>query len=90
MNCLPVPRSFRIIKTIISGEIQMSENKYTIVESWPMLKEDLISFLSDTDAWVIAGLKQAKQNKKWDDINKIIDIMESVHNLAHSHGEIEI
>jgi len=27
----------------------MAETKHTIIESWPGLKEDLMSFLSDTD-----------------------------------------
>jgi hypothetical protein len=41
----------------------MSNIEYTILESWPMLKEDLISFLSDTDAWVITELKKACETK---------------------------
>lgn len=63
----------------------MSNKEYTILESWPMLKEDLISFLSDTDAWVIAELKKAYEAKDWGRINNIIDVMDSIHNLSHSH-----
>jgi hypothetical protein len=63
----------------------MSELKYTILESWPELKDDLVSFLSDTDAWTIAELKKARQTKTWDKIDKVIDVMESVHTLSHSH-----
>jgi hypothetical protein len=63
----------------------MAEMKYTILESWPALKEDLISFLTDTDAWTIAELKKASQTKNWDKISKVIDVMESVHTLSHSH-----
>jgi hypothetical protein len=63
----------------------MPDNEYTILESWPMLKEDLISFLSDTDAWVIAELRKAYQNKDWGRISNIIDVMDSIHNLSHSH-----
>lgn len=63
----------------------MSNRKHTILESWPMLKEDLISFLSDTDAWVIAELKKAYKTKDWGRIAKVIDVMDSVHNLSHSH-----
>ena len=62
----------------------MSKNEYTILESWPMLKEDLISFLSDTDAWVIAELKKACAAKDWDKVSNVIDVMEAVHNLSHS------
>jgi len=63
----------------------MHETKNTIVESWPMLKEDLIDFLSDTDAWIIAELKKAHEVKDWVRINKVIDVMESVHALSHPH-----
>jgi len=63
----------------------MSNRKHTILESWPMLKEDLISFLSDTDAWVITELKKAYKTKDWGRIAKVIDVMDSVHDLSHSH-----
>jgi hypothetical protein len=65
----------------------MSKNKSTILESWPMLKEDLISFLSDTDAWVIAELKKARAAKDWDKIRNVIDVMDAIHNLSHSPCE---
>ena len=63
----------------------MSNIEYSILESWPMLKEDLISFLSDTDEWVITELKKAYQAKDWRKISSIIDVMDSIHNLSHSH-----
>jgi hypothetical protein len=63
----------------------MSNKEYTILESWPMLKEDLINFLSDTDAWVITELRKAYQAKDWGRISNIIDVMDSVYNLPHSH-----
>ena len=63
----------------------MSEVKYTILESWPALKEDLISFLSDTDAWIITELKNAHGAKDWGKVLNLIEIMESVHALSHSH-----
>lgn len=63
----------------------MSELKYKILESWPMLKEDLESFLSDTDAWIISELKKASEAHDWESVLKVIDVMESVHNVSHSH-----
>jgi hypothetical protein len=63
----------------------MSEMKSTILESWPALKKDLLSFLSDTDAWIIAELKNAHDAKDWGKVRNVIDIMESVQNLSHSH-----
>ncbi|MFC1897893.1 hypothetical protein ACFLX8_04975 [Chloroflexota bacterium] len=63
----------------------MSEQKYTILESWPALKEDLEGFLSDTDAWIISELKKARTAKDWRTVGSIIEVMEFVHNLNHSH-----
>lgn len=63
----------------------MSKSKYTILESWPAIKEDLVGFLSDTDAWIIAELKNAHEAKDWKKILNLIEIMESVHDLSHSH-----
>ena len=63
----------------------MSEEKDTILASWPMLKEDLESFLSDTDAWIISELKKANKAHDWKSVLKVIDVMESVHNINHSH-----
>ena len=63
----------------------MSEMKYTILESWPALKEDLGSFLSDTDAWIISELKKAHQAGDLEAISKLIEVMEFVHNMNHAH-----
>ena len=63
----------------------MSQIEYTILESWPALKEDLRNFLSDTDAWVISELKKAHEARGWEEVLKVIDVMELVHNMSHSH-----
>ena len=63
----------------------MSQTKVTILESWPALKEDLGSFVSDTDAWVIAELKQAHKDGDWARVLNLIDIMELLHGISHSH-----
>ena len=63
----------------------MVEGKNTIIGSWPALKEDLLDFLTDTDAWVISSLKEAYKAKDWTKIRKIIDIMDTVHDISHAH-----
>ncbi len=63
----------------------MAEIKYTILKTWPALKEDLESFLSDTDAWIISELKKARTAQDWKAISKVIEIMEFLHNMNHSH-----
>lgn len=62
----------------------MPDIQRTILESWPGLKEDLISFLTDTDEWIITELKKAYEAKEWGRISNLIDVMDSVHNLSHS------
>ena len=66
-------------------ESVMSPEKTTILESWPALKDDLGSFLSDTDAWVISELKKFYTTKDWNAVSKLIEVMEFVHNMHHSH-----
>lgn len=63
----------------------MADDKRTILESWPGLREDLKDFLSDTDAWIIFELKKAEEARDWDAVQKVIDVMETVHNLSHNH-----
>ena len=63
----------------------MSQIKVTILESWPALKEDLGSFLSDTDAWAISELKKAHEDRDWKRVLNLIDIMELLHGISHSH-----
>ena len=59
--------------------------KSTILESWPALREDLMGFLADTDAWIIAELKVAHGAGDWAKVLKLIEIMESVHDLSHAN-----
>ena len=63
----------------------MSEMERGILEAWPALKEDLEKFLSDTDAWIISELKNAHKIGDWRAVSKIIEVMEFVHNMHHSH-----
>jgi hypothetical protein len=63
----------------------MSVKKTTIIDSWPALKKDLNAFLSDTDAWIIASLKEARIAKDWSRVDKIIAIMDMVHTMSHGH-----
>ena len=63
----------------------MAQIKFTILESWPALKEDLNNLLSDTDAWLISGLKKAHEANDWERIAKLIDVMELIHDMSHGH-----
>ncbi len=59
--------------------------KNTILDSWPELKGDLVQFLSDTDAWTVAMLKEAHAAKDWARVQTIIDVMDLLHNMSHGH-----
>ena len=63
----------------------MPKVQSTILESWPGVKEDLKVFLSDTDAWIISELKKASRAKDWARVRKVVDVMETVHDMAHPH-----
>jgi hypothetical protein len=63
----------------------MSQTKNTILESWPELKDDLESFLSDTDAWIISELKKAREAEDWTALDKLVQVMEFVHDMNHEH-----
>lgn len=63
----------------------MSATMKSILESWPELKDDLHDFLADTDAWIIANLKEAHQTGDWTTVQKVIEVMEMVHGMAHAH-----
>ncbi len=65
----------------------MAGQKYTIVESWPMIKDDLQEFSSDTDAWIISRLKEVCETKEWEKVKSLIEIMEMLHNIQHSHTQ---
>lgn len=63
----------------------MAPEKHTILTAWPELKDDLGSFLADTDAWIITELKKACEANDWGKVLKVIEVMELVHNMSHEH-----
>ncbi len=57
----------------------MADKKYTILELWPMLKDDMEKFIADRPGWFIEALKQAmekKGNKGWKDVETVINILQ--------------
>ena len=57
----------------------MSEKQYTILELWPMIKEDLEKFISDRPGWFINALENArnkKGNRGWKDVESVINILQ--------------
>ncbi len=63
----------------------MPKAQLTLLEAWPGVKEDLKAFLSDTDAWIISELEKAIRAKDWARVRKVVDVMETVHEMGHAH-----
>jgi len=57
----------------------MSDEKQTILQLWPMIKEDMEKFISDRPGWFINALEKAlnrKGSKGWKDVETVINILQ--------------
>ena len=57
----------------------MSENQRTVIEVWPIVKDDLEKFISDRPGWLIDVLKRAlnkKGSRGWKDVETVINILQ--------------
>jgi hypothetical protein len=70
---------------VTGGDYQCHRRNTQLWNRGPCYKEYLMDFLSDTDAWIIAELKNAHRAKDWGRIRNVIDVMEAVHAISHSH-----
>jgi hypothetical protein len=55
------------------------EKKSTLLELWPIIKEDMEKFISDRPGWLISALEKAREKKGsqgWKDIETIINILQ--------------
>lgn len=53
--------------------------KSNLLELWPVIQDDFKKFMSDRPGWLIDVLEQARQKKGargWDDVEKVIDILQ--------------
>ena len=60
-------------------EATVTEKQYTILELWPMMKDDMQKFISDRPGWLIEALRQAKErkgSKGWHDVETIMNILQ--------------
>ncbi len=71
----------------------MGEIKYTILESWPALKEDLENLLNSPYKWFASNLENAiprTTNKGPEELNNLVDILKLFNEIylpseEHSH-----
>jgi len=57
----------------------MSNEKRTILELWPVLKDDMTKFISDRPGWFINALESARNKKGtqgWKDVDTVINILQ--------------
>ena len=57
----------------------MSDKQRTILELWPVLKDDMTKFISDRPGRFIDGLKKARDKKGgqgWRDVETVINILQ--------------
>jgi len=57
----------------------MSDEQQTILQLWPMIKEDMEKFISDRPGWFINALEKAlnrKGSKGWKDVETVINILQ--------------
>jgi hypothetical protein len=59
--------------------------RYTILESWPMIREDFEAFTKDPTQWFADQFEQAARKKDWEAANKLIDIFKLVNSPAETH-----
>jgi hypothetical protein len=51
----------------------------TVLESWPVIREDFKVFMSDRPGWLIGVLEKAykkKGNSGWRDVERVIEILQ--------------
>ena len=63
----------------------MSDDKYTILESWPEIREDFEAFTKDPYYWFIAELEKATASRDFKTIEKLIDIFKVVNSPSDTH-----
>ena len=57
----------------------MSDRQRTILELWPVLKDDMTKFISDRSGWFIDVLRKAldkKGSQGWRDVETVINILQ--------------
>jgi hypothetical protein len=56
----------------------MSNKSHTVLEMWPVIKDDFKNFMSDRPGWLISTLEAAVSKKGpggWRDVERVIEIL---------------
>jgi hypothetical protein len=66
----------------------VSKNQRTLVEIWPIVKDDLEKFISDRPGWLIGVLRSAcnrKGNRGWKDVETVINILQFLKDTEYEY-----
>jgi hypothetical protein len=65
----------------------MSEmNKYTILESWPMIRDDFEEFTQDPTCWFINHMEAALANANLESAKNLMEIFKIVNAPSGTHN----
>ena len=66
----------------------MSRTQRTVVEVWPIVKDDLEKFISDRPGWLIDALRTAcniKGNRGWKDVETVINVLQFLKDTQYEY-----
>jgi hypothetical protein len=66
----------------------MADNQRTVLEVWPVARDDLQKFISDRPAWLIDRLKEAhhkKGTRGWSEVQTVIDILQFLKDTQYEY-----
>ena len=66
----------------------MSKNQRTVLEVWPIVKDDLEKFISDRPGWLIDVLKVAyerKGDRGWKDVETVLNILQFLKDTQYEY-----
>ena len=60
--------------------------KYTMLESWPMIREDFEEFIKDSTCWFMNNMEKALANADLKSANNLMEIFKIVHAPSSNHS----
>jgi len=70
------------LHTLKEAKVSNVPIKHTIVEAWPMIREDFAAFTKDPTCWFVDQFEKADRERDWESVNKLVEIFKLV-NASH-------
>jgi hypothetical protein len=61
-------------------------NEYSILESWPMIREDFEEFTKDPTCWFINNMEKALANSNLESVKNLMEIFKIVNAPSSTHN----